>query len=221
MIIFCILFDYIYKNNHRLKVLFFFFMLLSTLCFSQQTEEFKRVKEYYNQHRNMLSQEFRKKFDAENNSIAKTAVRQDFLFFMKKMDSIENVALTGALVKVKNLEDLKKINIPRPAESQTVSHTTDQSAVYPGGINTLRQHIAHLFYGEGVHAETGNSKAVIAFIVEKDGSISNVKAEGDNFTFNRQAEIALYLIPDKFSPASVNGNPVRYSFRLPLAMNPE
>nr|WP_314493143.1 hypothetical protein [uncultured Chryseobacterium sp.] len=204
-----------------MKVLFFFFMLLSTLCFSQQTEEFKRVKEYYNQHRSMLSQEFRKKFDAENNSIAKTAVRQDFLFFMKKMDSIENVALTGALVKVKNLEDLKKISISFTTESAVISHTTDQSAVYPGGIDTLRKHVAHLFYGEGVHAENGNSKAVVAFIVEKDGSISNVKAEGDNFTFNRQAEIALYSIPDKFSPASVNGNPVRYSFRLPLAMNPE
>ncbi len=195
-------------------------MLLSTLCFSQQTQEFKRVKDYYNQHRSMLSQEFKKKFDAENNSFAKTAVRQDFLFFMKKMDSIENAALTGALVKVKNLEDLNKINTPFTTESD-ISYTTDQSAAYPGGINTLRQHVAKLFYGEGVHSETGNSKAVVAFIVEKDGSISNVKAEGDNFTFNRQAEIAVYLIPDKFSPASVNGTPVRYRLRLPLAMNPE
>lgn len=196
-------------------------MILSTFCFSQQVEEFKQVKNYYNQHRSMLNQEFKKKFDAEKNTFIKTSIKQDFLFFMKKMDSIENVALIGALLKVKNLEDLRKISTKSTPASPVISKTVDHTADYPGGMNTLRKQVADIFYGDGVYSETGITKAVVAFVVEQDGSISNVQAEGENFTFNRQAEIALYSVPDKFSPASVNGNPVRYRFRLPLAMNLE
>ncbi|VXC31363.1 MULTISPECIES: hypothetical protein [Chryseobacterium] len=178
------------------------------------------VKKYYNQHRTMLNTEFKKKFDAEKNPLYKAAVKNDFLFFMKKMDSIENVALIAALLKVKNLEDLKKINsktilLPQQDFPKSIEKTAD----YPGGINALRKEVAQLFYGDGVFSETGNLKTNVASIVEKDGTISDVKAEGDNFTFNRQAEIALYSVSEKFSPAYTNGNPVRYRFRLPLVLN--
>ena len=59
----------------------------------------------------MLNNEFKKKFDAETNNIIKTSIKQDFLFFMKKMDSIENTALVGALLKVRNIEDLGNLNL--------------------------------------------------------------------------------------------------------------
>lgn len=203
-----------------MKALYFLFILISTFCFSQQTEEFKMVKKYYNQHRTMLNTEFKKKFDAEKNPLYKAAVKNDFLFFMKKMDSIENVALIAALLKVKNLEDLKKINSKMIlSPQQDFPKSIEKTADYPGGINALRKEVAQLFYGDGVFSETGNLKTNVAFIVEKDGTISDVKAEGDNFTFNRQAEIALYSISEKFSPAYTNGNPVRYRFRLPLVLN--
>jgi hypothetical protein len=84
----------------------------------------------------------------------------------------------------------------------------------------LRQEIAQIFYAPGVYSETKTIKANVDFIVEKDGSISNVHAQGDNFTFNRQAEIALYSIPEKFS-SNMNGESVRFSFKLPLTMNIE
>jgi len=86
-------------------------------------------------------------------------------------------------------------------------------------MNALRKEVAQLFYGDGVFSEKGNIKTNVAFIVEKDGTISDVKAEGDNFTFNRQAEIAVYSVSEKFSPAYTNGNPVRYRFRLPLVLS--
>ncbi|RZJ51735.1 MAG: hypothetical protein EOO44_13995, partial [Flavobacterium sp.] len=80
-----------------MKSLFLYlFFFISTFCFSQQTEEFRQVKNYYNQHRSMLNNEFKKKFDTETNNVIKTSIKQDFLFFMKKMDSIENAALVGA-----------------------------------------------------------------------------------------------------------------------------
>lgn len=173
----------------------------------------------------MLGKEFRKKFDAETNNFHKASIKQDYLLFMQKMDSIENVALTGALLKTKNLEDLDKlrlVNKTLPAEPLTSpSVVIDKAADYPGGINSLRKEVADLFYLGGIYSEVKTVKTNVAFVVERDGSITHVQAEGDNFTFNRQAEIAVYSISQKFSPAIVNGNPVRYRFRLPLTMNIE
>ncbi len=173
----------------------------------------------------MLSNEFKKKFDAETDNFHKASVKSDYLLFMQKMDSIENVALTAVLLKTKNLEDLSRLGITTktPSAENTVAPASgsDKIADYPGGINELRKEVAGLFYLEGVHSDLKIVKADVAFIVERDGTITNVEARGDNFTFNRQAEIALYSVSQKFSPAIVNGIPVRYRFRLPLTMNLE
>lgn len=196
------------------------FSLLSSFCFSQQKEEFRQVKNYYNQHRSMLNTEFKKKFDAEPNLVKKAAVKNDFLFFMKKMDSIENVAMIGALLKVRNLEDLQfiKKNENNPALLPVNTSILEKPAEYPGGMEMLKKEVAGLFYTGGVYTETKTVKANVVFMIEKDGTISNVQAEGDNFTFNRQAEIAIYSIPDKFSPAIAKGNMVRSRFRLPFTL---
>jgi hypothetical protein len=143
---------------------------------------------------------------------------------MKKMDSIENAALVGALLKVKNVEDVTRLNLGReevevPENMAETVINIDKTADYPGGMNALRQEVAKIFYTEAVYSETNPIKTHLDFVVEKDGSITNVKAEGDNFTFNRQAEIALYSVSKKFVPAMINGNPVRYRFRLPLTLN--
>ena len=197
--------------------------MVSQFSFAQQAEEFRNVKNYYNKYRAMLNKEFQKKFEAEKSDFNKNAIRNDFVFFMKKMDSVENVALIGALLKTKNIEDLKRFD-----NSKTVSYNKEEIKTdgnkevdYPGGINALRQEVANLFYTEGIYTEVKDVKTQILFIVERDGSISNVKAEGDNFTFNRQAEIALYSIGGKFTPAVIDGSPVRSRFRLPLSLKLE
>lgn len=166
----------------------------------------------------MLNQEFKKKFDKEQNNFVKIGIKKDFQLFMRKLDSIENIALVGALLKTKNIEDLSSFKSIQPniQKNQEIAQQIDKNADYPGGINALREEVAKLFYPDGVYAEVKNLKTQVAFIVERDGSISHVKAEGDNFTFNRQAEIALYSVVEKFSPAYINGNSVRSRFRLPL-----
>ncbi len=194
--------------------------MISSFCLSQQKEEFRLVKNYYNQHRSMLNNEFKKKFDAESNILKKDAIKGDFLFFMKKMDSIENTALIGALLRVRNIEDIKTLKLTE-GNTQDLgdkSANVEKVADYPGGMNTLRQEVAGLLYVDGVNSDLKTVKTDVVFIVEKDGSISNVHAQGDNFTFNRQAEIALYSIAEKFSLALVKGDPARFRFRIPLTL---
>ena len=140
---------------------------------------------------------------------------------MVKLDSIQNTAFIGTLIKVKNREDLEKITVKNLPELHLNPKKEDlnKEAQYPGGFETLRKQVADLFYTDSVLPDQKLLKTNVVFVVERDGSIGNVHAEGENFTFNRQAEIAMYLLPEKFSPAIINGTAVRYRFRLPLSMN--
>ena len=206
--------------NQKLLNIFFLFFLFC--CFGQQNQEFKEVKNYYDYQRFMLNSEFKKRFDQENNLSNKISIEGTFQQFMVKLDSIQNYALVNALVKVKIREDLDRLKVPTKLNTELENPTKNnlsKDAKYPGGFNLMRQQLVDLFYTNAVLADHKILKTDLLFVVEKDGSISSVQAKGDNFTFNRQAEIALYSLPDKFSPALVNGTAIRYRFRLPLAMD--
>ncbi|MGA9212325.1 hypothetical protein [Kaistella sp.] len=170
----------------------------------------------------MLNKEFKNKFDNQANDADKIAVKADFQQFMMKLDSIQNIALVNALVKIKIREDLSQFQIknqqPLLIEKAQKSNLTED-ARYPGGFELMRKQILDLFYSDAILKGEKTIKTELLFVVEKDGSISSVTAEGDNFIFNKQAEIALYLLPEKFSPAFIKGTAARYRFRLPLSMN--
>lgn len=203
------------------KLVYLMLLVCANLSFAQQTDEFRSAKDYFDYQRFMLNNEFRKKFDSEKNIEQKIAIKRDFSEFMVKLDSIQNTAFIGTLIKVKNREDLEKITVKNLPELHLNPKKEDlnKEAQYPGGFETLRKQVADLFYTDSVLPDQKLLKTNVVFVVERDGSIGNVHAEGENFTFNRQAEIAMYLLPEKFSPAIINGTAVRYRFRLPLSMN--
>ena len=206
------------------KFLHLFFLILFSMSFGQQTKEFKEVKKYYDYQRFMLNSEFKKRFDKEVSNANKLAVKSDFNEFMLKLDGIQNTALVNALVKIKIQEDVKRLRSHNAADN--LSLNSDRSEVsaeaqYPGGFDLMRTQIIESFYTDAILSESKTLKTNLEFVIEKDGSISSVKAYGDNITFNRQAEIALYLLPEKFQPAYSKGTAVRHRFQLPLAMNIE
>lgn len=204
------------------KFLYLVLIFCANFIFAQQNEEFVSTKKYFDYQRFMLNNEFKKRFDDETNNSQKIAIKKDFAEFMVKLDSIQNTAFIGTLIKVKNREDLERIktrnlktlHLENPPKSQIA-----EEAKYPGGIQNLREQVADLFYSKAILADQKLLKTDVIFVVEKDGSISSVHAEGENVPFNKQAEIAMYLLPEKFSPAMSDGSAVRYRFRLPLAMN--
>lgn len=204
--------------TRKLFYLILFFCM--NLSFAQQNDEFRSAKDYFDYQRFMLNSEFKRKFDNEKDITQKIAIKKDFSEFMVKLDSIQNTAFIGTLIKVKNREDLEKIAVKNLPELRLNPKKEDlnKEAQYPGGFETLRKQVADLFYTDSVLPDQKLLKTNVVFVVEKDGSIANVQAQGENFTFNRQAEIAMYLLPEKFSPAIINGTPVRYRYRLPLSM---
>lgn len=198
-------------------------LLWCSFLTAQQNEEFRATKQFFDYQRLMLDREFRKKYDKEP-ADRKPVIRKDYTEFMQKLDSIENNAYINTLIKVKNREDLARIQgeqLPNLSLKNPDRQSLDYEAQYPGGLGILRTQIADLFYHDAILPEAKTFKTQLVFVVDRDGSITEVQAEGDHFTFNRQAEIAMYLLPNKFTPAKLNGTPVRYRFRLPISMDLE
>lgn len=99
-----------------------------------------------------------------------------------------------------------------------VYESVDQSAEFPGGINSFRSKFQNNFDSGNLEGE-GTLKTEVTFVVEKDGTLTQVKTNGSNADFNREAEATVKGIKTKWTPGKVNGQPVRSRFRFPITMN--
>lgn len=96
----------------------------------------------------------------------------------------------------------------------------DVSASFNGGIDVFRSKVGQNF-DMSVLDQSGLIKATVSFVVEKDGSISNVKATGPDADFNKEAERTIKSIKTKWNPAKLNGEIVRSYFNIPITMRIE
>lgn len=95
----------------------------------------------------------------------------------------------------------------------------DVEADFIGGVNAFRTKVLQNFDSSVVENETGEVvKAVVTFVVERDGTISNIKVSGANTDFNKEAEKTIKGIKGKWNPAKFQGENVRSYFRFPISM---
>ena len=107
----------------------------------------------------------------------------------------------------------------KPQVSETQVYTeVEQLAEFPGGINSFRSKVNSSFDTSVMDGDEGTVKTEVTFVVERDGSITDVKANGSNKDFNAEAIRTVKSIKNKWAPAKINGQSVRYRFRMPLAM---
>src|SRR5690606_8135388 len=113
----------------------------------------------------------------------------------------------------------KAATIEAPKVSTTdIYETVDQSSEFPGGLKAFRQKVMNNFDGSAMEGEGGSIEADITFVVERDGSITDVVAKGPNRDFNAEAVRTIKSIKNKWTPAKLNGQTVRSRYRLPLTM---
>ena len=119
--------------------------------------------------------------------------------------------------------DHQPVSPPAPVEDPNViidGAKADVAADFKGGINAFRQKVAQSFDTSSID-QSGMVSATITFVVEKDGSISNIKITGANADFNQEAERTVKSIKTKWTPAQLKGKAVRSSFRMPISMRIE
>jgi protein TonB len=111
-----------------------------------------------------------------------------------------------------NTVEVKAVN------TNEVYETVDQASEFPGGINAFRSKVSGGFDTSVMSGDEGAVKTEVTFVVERDGSITDVKANGPNSDFNSEAVRTIKGIRNKWTPAKINGQAVRSRYRLPLTM---
>jgi hypothetical protein len=106
---------------------------------------------------------------------------------------------------------------PVQAEDNTPKTVVDVEANFMGGLDAFRNKVMNNFDGSGMESD-GVMKTTVTFIVEKDGTISGLKADGKNADFNSEALRTIKSIKGKWVPAKVKGQPVRSYFKFPISM---
>lgn len=106
----------------------------------------------------------------------------------------------------------------KPVDDNVIVNTPDVEAKFPGGINAFRNQVGKYFDQSNFDGTGELMKTNITFVVEKDGSISNIKADGKDKYFNAEALKTINKINVKWIPAQVKGKNVRYSFKMPISM---
>lgn len=94
-----------------------------------------------------------------------------------------------------------------------------QEASYAGGIDSFRKKMMDNFDGSGFEGSGDVMKTIVTFIVEKDGTISGIKANGKDSGFNSEAIRTIKSIRGAWKPAkNKQGELVRSYFRFPVSM---
>lgn len=196
-----------------------YFSILSILLFSfisaQQREGLKLIKEKYAPEFESIIAKYESMATAK---LSKKQTKELQSQKEKELNSLELKRNDEYLAELSNI----KLNPPvihfDPKTIQPLDEKGEISPSYPTGINGFKQEIVDKFCAGNINAK-GKIRTVVTMIIEKDGSIVDVKAEGTNDDFNRQAELAVYLTEYKWEPARIDGYPTRYRFRLPFNLN--
>ena len=107
--------------------------------------------------------------------------------------------------------------VDEPGDKQEIHTTVDEEADYDnGGLNGFRVKVAENFDSEAVEGE-GVLTTTVKFVVETNGTVSQVKATGSNADFNREAERVVRTIKG-WKPAKKGGVNVGSYYSLPLKM---
>ena len=108
---------------------------------------------------------------------------------------------------------------PAKPNPNDIIRDVDVEADFIGGVNAFRTKVLQNFDSSVIENETGEVvKAVVTFVVERDGTISNIKVSGANTDFNKEEEKTIKGIKGKWNPAKFQGENVRSYFRFPISM---
>ena len=139
------------------------------------------------------------------------------------MYSMDPFTISGDIVnKLKNKimtdEDIDvKVTEVGCVDNDTVYNIVEQMPEFPGGVNALISHVGHnIVYPAEAKEKEIQGRVFVGFVVEKDGSISNVKVlKGIGGGCDEEAVRVISSMP-KWKPGMQKGKPVRVSFQIPI-----
>ena len=103
------------------------------------------------------------------------------------------------------------------ANSGKVCEAPEVMPEYPGGVPKLMEFLsANVRYPVEAQRSKIEGRSVIGFVVERDGSISNVSVTKGSYPLLDDEAIRVVKEMPKWKPGMINGKPVRVKFNLPI-----
>ena len=126
--------------------------------------------------------------------------------------------ITSSILAVALMSIFATQSVYAQQEENQVYPVTETKPQYPGGEAALMQYIASAIqYPTTAINANAQGRLVVQFIVEKDGSIGEIKVvSGQHPVLDAEVVRAVKNIPEKFIPGTVNGEIVRCFFALPI-----
>ncbi|MBX9806245.1 MAG: energy transducer TonB [Flavobacteriaceae bacterium] len=105
-------------------------------------------------------------------------------------------------------------------DGKGINSTTelDKLPEFPGGINKFYTYVGNNFEKPDIDASS-SLKIYVAFVIEKDGSMTDIKVLKDpGYGLGREAIRVLKSLKTKWSPGMIGSKPVRTSYNLPITV---
>lgn len=97
----------------------------------------------------------------------------------------------------------------------------DKQPEFPGGIGQFYKYVGNNFRRPDLDMEK-TLKVYVSFVVEKDGSLTDIIARNDpGYGMGKEAIRVLKSLKVKWSPGILDGKPVRTAYSLPITVKTE
>ncbi|MES2574254.1 MAG: energy transducer TonB [Bacteroidota bacterium] len=94
----------------------------------------------------------------------------------------------------------------------------DKMPEFPGGMDQFYKYVGNNFEKPEIDA-MGNIKIYVSFVIEKDGSMTDIKVQKDpGYGLGREAVRVLKSLKTKWSPGILNAKAVRTAYNLPIVI---
>lgn len=98
------------------------------------------------------------------------------------------------------------------------SNALDKQPEFPGGINKFYAYISRKFESPEID-EVKNIRIFVYFVVEKDGSMSDIQVKNNpGYGLEKEAIRVLKSLKTKWTPGIINSKPVRTAYSLPITV---
>lgn len=112
--------------------------------------------------------------------------------------------------------------VDKPTNPGPYSPTVlDKMPEFPGGMTKFYTYVGNNFARPELDAEK-ILKVYVSFVIEKDGSITDIKVVNDpGYGMGKEAIRVLKSLRTKWIPGVLNGQPVRTAYNLPITVKTE
>ena len=128
---------------------------------------------------------------------------------------MKRLALLLSAILLTNMafcQEEKKVSV-----DDEVFVVVEEQAEFPGGLDSMYAYIVkNLKYPEAAKEKGIEGRVFVSFIIEKDGSISNILIKRAIGGGCEEAAVEMIKNMPKWKPGKQRGKPVRFQFVLPI-----